>query len=259
MNDWIGRHVGRTIGAVALGLLLVSAIPTSGALAQPDIEADQEIAQSLSAMLQAARGVISRHQGDINDPNRADKGLTADVVLTETVASYLAATGEDPRSLDPASREGRLIAAQMDAIAEVMDTNQSLINTQGLGFKGFIPAVFARLINEAFERRVGDEAVVKVTAPPELVRNRRSRPDTWEAEVIATRLRDPAWKRGTPFATMTNQDGRPAFRMMVPEYYGASCLSCHGNPKGSMDITGYPREGAAEGDLGGVISITLLP
>ena len=45
---------------------------------------------------------------------------------------------------------------------------------------------------------------------------------------------------------------------MVPEYYAASCLACHGEPKGSRDITGYPREGAHEGDLGGVISITLL-
>ena len=51
--------------------------------------------------------------------------------------------------------------------------------------------------------------------------------------------------------------GHPAFRMMAPEYYAASCLSCHGSPKGSLDITDYPREGGEEGDLGGVISITL--
>jgi hypothetical protein len=43
----------------------------------------------------------------------------------------------------------------------------------------------------------------------------------------------------------------------VPEYYSASCLSCHGSPKGQIDITGYPMEGRNEGDLGGVISITL--
>jgi hypothetical protein len=44
---------------------------------------------------------------------------------------------------------------------------------------------------------------------------------------------------------------------MVPEYYAASCLTCHGSPKGEMDITGYPKEGAKLDDLGGVISITL--
>jgi hypothetical protein len=43
----------------------------------------------------------------------------------------------------------------------------------------------------------------------------------------------------------------------VPEYYAASCLGCHGNPKGTVDMTGYPMEGASLGDLGGVISIKL--
>ena len=54
--------------------------------------------------------------------------------------------------------------------------------------------------------------------------------------------------------------GSPAiasFRVMAPEYYAASCLSCHGSPKGETDITGYPKEGGAENDLGGVISIAL--
>jgi hypothetical protein len=45
---------------------------------------------------------------------------------------------------------------------------------------------------------------------------------------------------------------------MMPEYYGASCLSCHGQPKGEVDITGYPKEGAAAGDLSGAISITIF-
>jgi hypothetical protein len=43
----------------------------------------------------------------------------------------------------------------------------------------------------------------------------------------------------------------------MPEYYAASCLSCHGSPTGEIDITGYPKEGAQVGDLGAVISITL--
>ena len=46
--------------------------------------------------------------------------------------------------------------------------------------------------------------------------------------------------------------------MLVPEYYGAACLSCHGEPKGEIDITGYPKEGAKLGDLGGVISIAIF-
>ena len=44
----------------------------------------------------------------------------------------------------------------------------------------------------------------------------------------------------------------------MPEYYTAGCLSCHGEPKGEMDITGYPKEGGKLDDLGGVISVTLF-
>jgi hypothetical protein len=39
------------------------------------------------------------------------------------------------------------------------------------GFKGFIPAVFARLVSEAFARRAKGEAEVKVTRPPDRIRN----------------------------------------------------------------------------------------
>ena len=38
----------------------------------------------------------------------------------------------------------------MAAITEVMDANQSTINAKGIGFKAFIPAVFGRLVSEAF-------------------------------------------------------------------------------------------------------------
>ena len=53
-------------------------------------------------------------------------------------------------------------------------------------------------------------------------------------------------------------DGRPAFRMLLPEYYTDSCLTCHGEPKGEIDVTGYPKEGGKAGDLGGAISIVLF-
>ena len=60
--------------------------------------------------------------------------------------------------------------------------------------------------------------------------------------------------------TLVSESGKGSvFRIAVPEYYAQSCLSCHGTPKGETDLTGYPKEGAALGDLGGVISIKLIP
>ena len=162
------------------------------------------------------------------------------------------AQGNTPKTI-----QGRLLRAMMTSIAEVVDANQPTINTKGTGFKGFIPSTFGRLVGEAFARAATGEAEVKVTAPAELIRNRRARPDAWEADIIHTKLLAPGWPRGQAFSDLVRVSERDAFRVMVPEYYAASCLSCHGEPKGEMDKTGYPKEGSKVDDLGGVISITL--
>jgi hypothetical protein len=219
---------------------------------------DAEIAKSLANMLRAARQVISNNQARINDPNVGDKGLNGQVVLRQAVEIFKKTTGMDPASIDPTSRFGRLMHAQMDAIVETTDANQATINAKGVGFKAFIPAVFARLVNESFETHARNQAQIKVTAPEQLVRNRKSRPDQWESEVIRSKLLRDDWPRGQAYAAVVDANGRPAYRMMMPEYYASSCLSCHGSPKGETDITGYPKEGGKEGDLGAIISVTLF-
>jgi hypothetical protein len=239
----------------AVSMLIAGLVPLSAAAA-PAADEDAAIAESLAQMLRAARTVISDSQARIDDANVGDKGLGGRVVLDLAIQKYKATTSVDPMSIDPKSRQGTLLQTLMDAIVEVMDENQSQINAMGTGFKGFIPAVFARLVDEAFARRAKGEAEIKVTAPANLVRNRKARADAWEAEVMSTKLLQADWPRGQPFSAMV-QEGRPAFRIMVPEYYAESCLSCHGTPKGEMDKTGYPKEGGKEGDLGAVISITL--
>jgi Protein of unknown function (DUF3365) len=225
--------------------------------AAPVADEDTAIAQSLAEMLRDARTVISNNQDLINDPQLGDKHLSGQVVLDQTVKSYQQTTGVDPARTDPNSRRGRLLRAMMAAIVAATDENQATINEKGTGFKGFIPAVFARLVSEDFNQMAKGEAEVKVTAPPELVRNRKARPDAWEAEVIKTKLLDPQWPRGQSYSAVVEANGRLAFRVAVPEYYVASCLVCHGSPKGEMDLTGYPKEGGEAGDLGAVISITL--
>lgn len=221
-------------------------------------DSDATIAAHLAEYLRSARTVISQSQDLINDPTKGDKGLTPDQVLAEATAIYQKQTGEDPLATDPASREGRLLRAQMSAIREVMQANEPLINKPGQAFKGFIPAVFARLVNESFAAVVGKEARIKVTAPVELVRNRGARPDAWENEVIDDKFEHDDWPKGQSFSETADVDGHPAFRMIVPEYYKPSCLTCHGQPKGEMDITGYPKEGGKEGDLGAAISVILF-
>jgi hypothetical protein len=252
------------IGSKPRAVLLTASILLAGCLAFPapsssaDADDDVVVAKSLADMLRAARQVISNNQARINDPALGDKGLTGQVVLHQAVDIYKKNTGTDPQAVDPTSRLGKLLRAQMDAIVEATDANQATINAKGVGFKAFIPAVFARLVNEEFEKRAKDVAAIKVTAPEQLVRNRKARPDQWEGEVIHDKLLRADWPRGQAYSTVTEINGRPAFRMMMPEYYASSCLSCHGSPKGETDITGYPKEGGHEGDLGAIISITLF-
>jgi hypothetical protein len=238
--------------AVTLFAILVSA-----GSAWPQNDDDRQIADNLAAMLRAGRTVISSNQARINDPALGPKGLDGSTVLARSIEIYQQSTGIDPRALDPTTREHRLLNAEMAAIREVMDANQASIDAAGTGFKGFIPAFFSRLVCETFSRLANGEAEMRVTAPPNLVRNRKARPDAWEAQTISTKFLADGWPRGQSYEERTEIGGKPVFRVAVPEYYTASCLSCHGSPRGETDITGYPREGAALGDLGGVISIQL--
>jgi len=258
-----GRRVGAGLAcilsvlSVGIGAVAAIALFVGAPAASRTAEDDAQIADSLATMLRAGRTVISKNQDRINDPKVGDKGLDGKKVLSEATAIYQEATHTDPASIDANSLHGRLIRMQMDTIAEVVDVHQETINRQGVGFKGFIPAVFARLANEAFGRRAAGVAEIKVTAPPSLIRNAKVQPDAWELSVIQSRLLSASWPKGQPYSASAEQKGLQAERTLIPEYYGRSCLACHGEPQGEIDITGFPKEGAHEGDLGGIISITL--
>lgn len=242
-----------------VALATVAGVLTSSLThAQHSDDADLDLALRLAVLLQSARSVIGAEQALINDPAIGDKGLSGELVLARATEAYVGKTGAQPLSEGMAAREANLVSALMASITEVMDANAGSINREGVAFKGFVPAVFGRLVTEAFSDRVGDLAQIKVTAPVDLVRNRKSRPDEWETQVINENLLSPDWQAGANFAAFTEADGRPAFRVMVPEYYSEGCLACHGSPAGEVDITGYPKEGGALGDLGGVISIKIF-
>ncbi len=208
--------------------------------------------------MRAGRSVVSGHQDLINDPAIGDKGIDGDSVVEEAIAIYTKSTGAPPISADTSEQERRLTEALIESMREIVDEHEAEIDMQGLGFKGFIPAVYGRLVSERFNEKVGTEALMKVTAPDDLVRNRKALADDWERGVIEAHLITPDWPKGRAFVEQVDVKGRPAFRMLMPEYYSASCLTCHGEPAGEVDVTGYPKEGGHEGDLAGAISITLF-
>ena len=226
--------------------------------AAADVEADSAIGNKLADMLRASRSVVSASQPLINDAAIGDKSFTGVKLVREAESIYAERVGSQLMVDDLSARDRRLLDAQRQAIRLVVDSHQDEINRPGVGFKGFIPAVFARLVNEEFVTIAGTEARIRVTAPSALVRNRKARPDPWEKNVIETRLLASDWPAGKSFTEEVEFEGRPAFRMLLPEYYRESCLVCHGAPKGEADITNYPKEGGKVGDLAGAISIVIF-
>lgn len=244
------------VAILAAALFSAFLAPAPGGVFAETAE-DVETSNRLAAVLRAGRSVVSNNQGLINDESIADKGLTGDVFYGMVIEKYLENNGMHPlpEGIDPIDRS--LTETQLNAMVEVINENQDIINAEGLAFKGFIPAVFARLVNEKFGSDVSTQAAVKVTAPKALVRNRKARPDVWENSVITDRFQDTSWPQGEAFYEDTTVAGKPAFRMLIPEYYSESCLACHGSPVGETDVTGFPKEGGSLGELAGAISITL--
>ncbi len=208
-------------------------------------------------MLSAVRTVISKNQDRINNPNIGNKGLDGKVVLAEAGALYQQATGTAPASIDPNSLHGRLIRMQMDAIDEVMEVHQETINRQDVGFKGFIPAVFARLVNEAFGRRAAGIAEMKVTAPPQLIRNPKVQPDEWELDAIRTRLMSASWPKDQPYSASARRTGcrcsAPSFRnITAPAASPAMALR-----KAKSTLPASRKKAPKKATSAAIISITL--
>ncbi len=237
--------------ALALALVTTVCLPQ---FAYAD--ANEDMAKEMATLFRSARAVITKNQAHINDPAVGDKGLGPDAVIAAAKENYKTSTGHD-LVVDPATPLGANLQAELDAIAAVMKEAQPLINEQGKGFKGFLPAVFAGQVAAKTSEALKGKAELKLTAPEEFVRNRANRPDDWEKNVIETKFKSPTWTKDQGFSETAQKDGKAAFRFILPEYYAEGCLACHGEPKGELDITGGAKEGAKLGDLGGAISVTL--
>ena len=234
----------RMAGRIAAVALLCQASPVLAGN-------EAEVAEHLIDLVKIGRGVMSEQMGNINDATKANKGFTGDYMAGQVIERFKKKTKIDLR-IPNAVPQAPLYLALVEAEKEVVDEAQPVINRPGIGFKGFIPAVFARKTGENFYKKTG----VKLKLTGIDYRNVNNRPDDFEAEVLRM-FNDPRHPKGQTYVRNTMVDGRPVLRMMDPEYAGASCLSCHGAPKGGKDITGGHKEGWKEGDLAGAISVVL--
>ncbi|MGQ0812652.1 MAG: Tll0287-like domain-containing protein [Nitrospiraceae bacterium] len=231
---------------IATGLLAMAVSPVTAKAGD-----EAETAELLITLLKVGRGIVSEHQALINDASKGGKGFTDDFVGNQVVERFKGKTKIDltrPAGIPQAGLLLSLLESEREVVAEA----QPVINKQGVGFKGFLPAVFARKSGERFYRKTGIR--LKLTGID--YRNPGNKPDDFEAEVLRM-FSDSRHPKGQQYSKATMLAGKPVLRVMDPEYAGASCLSCHGDPKGTRDITGMKKEGWKEGDLAGAISIIM--
>lgn len=235
---------------ISLGLVAMLLWPES-VFTQTSQQDSEQAAQLLATLLNAGRVVIERNQSLINDPVKADKGFTPEAFEQLALGEFLQQTHIDlnhpPSSLPPPTLG--LLNMLLLASKEVVADAQLVINQRGIGYKNFIPASFGSQAARRFSKR-STVTIKQTTLDP---RNLKNAPDVYEEAVLKRLTNQPALT--TPIIEWI--DSGRVLRTMMPIYYSEDCLTCHGNPKGILDISGYPREGAHVGELAGAISIQI--
>lgn len=233
-----------------LGLVLVLLCPQSGWSQTSQKEAEQTAAL-LATLLNAGRVIVERNQSLINDPQKADKGFTPGVFEQLVLDEFARQTQVDLKastsSVTTSTKE--LLTLLLSASKDVVQDAQFVINQRGIGYKNFIPATFGSQAARKFSKR--SKVTMKQTALEP--RNLQNAPDEYEEMVLKRLASQPS--STTPIIEWLG--GGQLLRAVVPIYYSEDCLVCHGNPKGILDMSGYPREGAQAGKLAGAISIQI--
>lgn len=149
--------------------------------------------------------------------------------------------------------KGQVLAQQMDAVWEFMASNQDRLEqisyTDEGVYQGLHCAIVGRSIGALFTSQ-STYATKFVNFDP---RNEADEPDAFEAEAL-TAFGDGT---ATEYCGIVEEDGEEVFRYVAPMRIEKNCLECHGEPKGEIDVTGFPKEGWKLGDVGGAISIVM--
>lgn len=247
------RHLFSRLAGAAV--LIATLLPTAAHTGQQ--EDAGETGRLVAILLDAGRVTIAKNQDLINDATKANKGFTAAVFEQHLVAEFQERTGLALSTIEQAAippMAKPLLARLLEESKKTVHSYQTVINMPGLRYKGLIPATFGTETAARFQSWSG--VYLKQTAPSHLLRNQKNKPDDYETATLA-RLADRPSSSGPDSILTEVTDGGTSVRVILSLYYGKSCLSCHGEPKGERDISGYPKEGAKSGDLGGAISVKL--
>lgn len=149
--------------------------------------------------------------------------------------------------------EARTFAREMDAVWQFMDNQQNVINTSSDGtyeFKGLHCSVVGKSVGRLFSAG-SDYAIRYTNFNP---RSEQDIPDDFETKALDAFYADRSVKE---YYGVASFDGENRFRYLQALEVDNSCLECHGEPAGEIDITGHAKEGWTLESVGGAISIVI--
>ncbi len=146
-------------------------------------------------------------------------------------------------------QQARAISGLVEAMQEYTARSQELINRSHDGrieFKGLYPEKISREVSALFNQST-DHRLKLISLHP---RESANQPDALERPILEAMYRNPGL-----LETFGPVEPGGSYYFIKRLEIKASCLTCHGGPKDSIDITGHRREGLAIGDFGGAISV----
>lgn len=150
--------------------------------------------------------------------------------------------------------KGHVLTQQMSAVWDFMSVNQDrLLETayaENGAYQGLHCAIVGRSIGMRFTIESG-YVTRFVNFDP---RNKEDEPDEFESRALQAFIDDSSLKE---YYEVAEYEGKEVFRYSAPMKIEKTCLECHGEPAGEIDVTGHPKEGWDIDDIGGAISIIM--
>lgn len=172
------------------------------------------------------------------------------VLVVNLLWSY---TSQREQAQDAMREQASMLTRQLDAVWDFMAINQDRINYDASGnydFKGLHCSIVGLSVSNHFSQGT-DYKIRYVSDHP---RNVAHSTDEFETAAMERFRADPTLAE---YDEMAEFEGQGALRYVTPLAIDASCIDCHGEPAGAIDITGHQKEGLAIGDLYGLISVVI--
>lgn len=181
--------------------------------------------------------------------------LALSAVFAVSLVAFVAFDSQSQREQADASllEEARTFAREMDAVWQFMYLSQPVINNTQDGtyeFKGLHCAIVGKSVGALFSKD-NNYTIRYTNFNPRSVQDK---PDDFEAAALTAFNENPQVRE---FYGRAELDGAERFRYAQALEVDNSCLECHGEPAGEIDITGKAKEGWTLESVGGAISIAI--